>query len=532
MSTIVTRAGKGSALTHNEVDANFTNLNTDKIQSGNTVAALTITSATIAGGTINGTTVGATTPSTGAFTTLTTSSTVTHNGGTANGVAFLNASKVLTSGSALTFDGTNLAVGSATAVGGGRIGAIDNLNTANGLVLRDSATTYGNNNNYVLLQNSTGVTAGALTHPAINSLGVWSTDDIRFLLTGAASEQMRLTSTGLGIGTSSPLAPLHVYRASASSVRIDTDASASNTQLNFAIAGVNKWSLYRPGSSADLRIFDNATAADVMTWQVGGNVGIGTSSPTEKLTLGAAGKIRVLRSDNARGGEFFADNTGTHLTALASGNDPLFLEAIGTGSVRVTTNATERMRIDSSGNVGIGTSSPGVKLDVVGVARASTRVVSPSFYGSGTGITEYMDSLGTTGMYVTGAGASPSNSIRFFSAGTTTATLDSSGNLGLGGAANRATTAGTKILNIFNGTAPVGTLANGVSFYSASGEANVMDAAGNATLLSPHDTATNEWIFRSKHTPTGKVLKIDVERLLKFVNDHFGLDAVHEFTEE
>jgi hypothetical protein len=47
MSTLVTRAGKGSPLTHNEVDANFTNLNTDKIQSGNTVAALTITSATV-----------------------------------------------------------------------------------------------------------------------------------------------------------------------------------------------------------------------------------------------------------------------------------------------------------------------------------------------------------------------------------------------------------------------------------------------------------------------------------------------------
>jgi hypothetical protein len=59
-----------------------------------------------------------------------------------------------------------------------------------------------------------------------------------------------------------------------------------------------------------------------------------------------------------------------------------------------------------------------------------------------------------------------------------------------------------------------------------------MDAAGNATLLSPHDSETNEWIFRSKHTPTGKVLRIDVERLLRFVNDHFGLDAVKEFVEE
>jgi hypothetical protein len=69
MSTIVTRAGKGSALTHTEVDANFTNLNNDKLQSGNTAAALTITnlsgttvtytnanisSATISGGTITG----------------------------------------------------------------------------------------------------------------------------------------------------------------------------------------------------------------------------------------------------------------------------------------------------------------------------------------------------------------------------------------------------------------------------------------------------------------------------------------------
>jgi hypothetical protein len=47
MSTLVTRAGKGSPLTHNEVDANFNNLNSDKIQSGNTVAALTITSASV-----------------------------------------------------------------------------------------------------------------------------------------------------------------------------------------------------------------------------------------------------------------------------------------------------------------------------------------------------------------------------------------------------------------------------------------------------------------------------------------------------
>jgi hypothetical protein len=49
MSTIVTRAGKGSPLTNTEVDANFTNLNTDKYQAGGalgTPASATLTNAT------------------------------------------------------------------------------------------------------------------------------------------------------------------------------------------------------------------------------------------------------------------------------------------------------------------------------------------------------------------------------------------------------------------------------------------------------------------------------------------------------
>jgi hypothetical protein len=60
----------------------------------------------------------------------------------------------------------------------------------------------------------------------------------------------------------------------------------------------------------------------------------------------------------------------------------------------------------------------------------------------------------------------------------------------------------------------------------------VMDAAGNATLLSPHDKSTNEWIYDSSHTPSGKRLKINVEKLLRFVNDHFGLDCVQDLIEE
>jgi hypothetical protein len=54
------------------------------------------------------------------------------------------------------------------------------------------------------------------------------------------------------------------------------------------------------------------------------------------------------------------------------------------------------------------------------------------------------------------------------------------GNVLVGGTAVRGTTAGTALLSLFNGTAPAGTLTNGVSLYSSSGDLKFMDAAGNA----------------------------------------------------
>ena len=103
MATIVTRAGKGSPLTHNEVDSNFINLNTDKVEltgtspvsisvttagnalsvtqsgAGNAINASGTIVATAFSGPINGA-VGGSTPAAGAFTTLSASSTVSGTG--------------------------------------------------------------------------------------------------------------------------------------------------------------------------------------------------------------------------------------------------------------------------------------------------------------------------------------------------------------------------------------------------------------------------------------------------------------------
>ena len=218
-----------------------------------------------------------------------------------------------------------------------------------------------------------------------------------------------------------------------------------------------------------------------------------------------------------------------------------------------------------AGNVGIGTNAPGAILDVSGsVFSRITNSTAPTLDNSThAGESLFLRSGGTAGssnvQAVLAFGKADGASLRsgsaiasvqttadtdqiglgfYVSSSTSSAQtlsqamlITSAGNVSIGGTADRATTVGTNALQIFNGTAPVGTLANGISLYSSSGEAYVMDAAGNATLFSPHDSETNEWIFKSKHTPSGKVLKIDVERLLRFVNDHFGLDAVQEFIE-
>jgi hypothetical protein len=345
---------------------------------------------------INGT-VGATTANTGAFTTLTTSSTVTLNGGTANGVSYLNASKVLTTGSALTFDGTNLAVGSASAVGGGRIGAIADLTAVNGLVLRDSATSYANNDNYILLQNSTGVTAGGLTHPAANSLGVWGNDDIRFLQSGAATEQMRLTSTGLGIGTSSPSSKLYVAATSADyfTPQIILGEAPTSTSKNL-------WIGYNTTANKGYiqAIHNNTGYTDLILQPNGANLGLGVTPSAwgsgKGFEIGAVGNglwaglgyVNTMQNVAFTSGAYRYVATATAARYEIEGNVFKWLTA-PSGTAGNAISFTQAMTLDASGNLGVGTTSPDTTFDrVVHIQGTNTSILRLTATTYGTGATD------------------------------------------------------------------------------------------------------------------------------------------------
>jgi len=139
--------------------------------------------------------------------------------------------------------------------------------------------------------------------------------------------------------------------------------------------------------------------------------------------------------------------------------------------------------------------------------------------------TAFADSLliqsdGAGGMVL--AAGHASGVLRLYAGGTTeVARFGTTGSLQIGGTAARSGTAGTKRLDIFDGTAPVGTLANGCSIYSTAGELRTMDSAGNATLQTPHDHGP-DWVFLSENAVTGKRVRIEVEKLLQRLNAQFG----------
>jgi hypothetical protein len=179
----------------------------------------------------------------------------------------------------------------------------------------------------------------------------YQTDDLLFKARAGTTdttltEHMRITSTGnVGIGTSLP-----PYQFSVSN---GSSTVGFTPQANIAYAGT-------PSNHPFGFVTNNA---ERMRIDSSGNVGIGTDSPVTLLHV-EGGDLRV---EGANG-----SNPNIVLRGVNSGgstvSDFKLRHSVSDDALLFLRNETERMRIDSSGNVGIGTSSPSTKLHVVGPA--------------------------------------------------------------------------------------------------------------------------------------------------------------------
>lgn len=134
------------------------------------------------------------------------------------------------------------------------------------------------------------------------------------------------------------------------------------------VAGTGSATFYsgRVGTGTYLPMIFSTGGSERMRIDTSGNVGIGTNSPIYPLDVVASANTQAIQmrgraSDNLSA-FIFNNNTAS------AGNDVSYIQGLASASAYIAfgTRNTERLRIDSSGNVGIGTSSPAYKLSVSG----------------------------------------------------------------------------------------------------------------------------------------------------------------------
>ena len=170
-----------------------------------------------------------------------------------------------------------------------------------------------------------------------------------FLFYTNSSERMRIDSSGnVGIGTSAPSYLLHLNQNGNTQAWISaTNVGSNSAGIGFENAGQRNWQIWADRTNDALQFGNNSRATVNMVINSSGNVGIGTSSPSNALSVARSSGEAVISITNS--------GTASSWLTLAPGSAGVaYIHNTGNTSTVFTTNGTERFRIGPSGQWGIG----------------------------------------------------------------------------------------------------------------------------------------------------------------------------------